>query len=73
MRGMINVESPNKLEATLRVTLPIYKWKEVREDLGKTSFNSGDRYLSDLIDELVGQADKVLTTFEAEVNENAEK
>ena len=53
--GQITIQNPDKLNATLVVTMPISKWKEAREELGTTAYSGGGRIISNLIDDLVGQ------------------
>lgn len=65
--GSITIENPDKLNATLRVSMTIAQWKEAREDLGKTNWATGGRILAELIDDLVSQVTE--SQFYARVDE----
>lgn len=56
MEGRFMVEDPKKIVATMKITMPISEWEELRDQLNR-KWPSND--LLNLITDLISQARKV--------------
>ncbi len=63
MRANFNIEEPDKLEATIHITMPLSQWKELSAQL-TNSYPSWK--LSSVITSLVYQAQKTFVETDAE-------